>query len=51
MTIEQLERRLRLLEQSTRGLDYVRARDTEDAAEDAENASKKEIVKVDEQNG
>jgi len=40
MTLEQLERRLRMLELSARGSDYVRARDEEDAADDEENRAK-----------
>ena len=39
MTSEQLERRLRALELSTRGADYVAKRDEIDAAEDAEKAA------------
>lgn len=38
MNSEQLERRLRALELSTRGADYVAKRDELDAAEDKEKA-------------
>jgi hypothetical protein len=40
MTLEQLERRLRLLEQSTKGSDYVRLQDEADTKEDTEKHDK-----------
>lgn len=50
LSLEQLERRLRELEQSTRGLDYVALKDARDAEEEAEKKATKKSVHSDDTN-